>query len=57
MAYRNQFYDIWLNKYLPPISYFEGVYMKSVDPELKAGDTEIVAVFIDKSIFRANKYQ
>ena len=39
------------------MSYFEGLDMKRVEPELKAGETEIVAVFHDGSIFRANEYQ
>ena len=55
--YRNRFCDLWFNNYLPRMSYFEGVDMKRVEPELKAVETEIVAVFHNKSIFRADEYQ
>ena len=37
------------------MSYFEGADMKRVEPELKAGETEIVSVFHEKIIFRANE--
>ena len=32
VAYRNQFCDRWFNKYLPRMSYFEGLDMKRVEP-------------------------
>ena len=49
VAYRGWFCDIWFENYLPHMLYFEGVDMKRVDPELKAGETDIVAVFHEKS--------
>ena len=39
------------------MSYFEGVDMKRVETELKAGKKEIVAVFHNGNIFRLNEYQ
>ena len=39
------------------MSYFEGVDMKRVEPELKVGETEIISVFHDEIIFRAKEYQ
>ena len=52
VIYRNRFCDRWFNKYLPPMSYFEGVDMKRVDTELKAGETKVVTVFHKEIIFR-----
>ena len=49
VAYRNRFGDWWFNHYFPHKSYFEGVDMKRVDPELMVGETEIVAVFQKRS--------
>ena len=37
------------------MSYFGGLDMKRVEPALKAGETDIVAVFCNKSIFRGNE--
>ena len=44
-------------KYLPHMSYFEGVDIKRLETELKAGKTYIVSFFHKKSIFRANEEQ
>ena len=39
------------------MSYFEGMDMKNVEPELKVDKTDIVAVFHNEKIFRANEDQ
>ena len=39
------------------MSYFEGVDMKRVELGLKSVETDIVAVFHNESIFRANEDQ
>ena len=54
LDYRNRFCSRWFNKYLPRMYYFEGVDMKRVDPDSKAGETDIVALFHNEIIFRAN---
>ena len=39
------------------MSYFEGMDMKNAEPELKVDKTDIVAVFHNEIIFRANENQ
>ena len=53
----NLLYNLWFNKYLPCMLYLEGGNMKRVDPELKFFKMQIVSLFHNEIIFRANKYQ
>ena len=41
VAYRNQFCDRWFTKYLPRMSYFEGLDVMRLYPELKVGKAYI----------------
>ena len=39
------------------MSYFESVDMNRMEPDFKEGDTEILSVFHNESMFKENGYQ
>ena len=55
--FRNRFCDQRFNNYLPRVSYFEGVDMKIVETDFKAGEAESIELFHGEIIFGSNEYQ
>ena len=57
VAYKEQFYKKWFDRYLPIMESYEGLEMVEIPLELAGHESNIVPVFHDESTFNANKDQ
>ena len=57
VAYKEQFYKKWFDRYLPIMESYEGLEMVEIPLELAGHESNIVPVFHDESTFNANEDQ